>query len=151
MRGFQHCGLFPLANVVADNEFEKSKIFSENAQKETTNMQSDDSCVLRIVAQSPKKQSNPYHTRPHVACLSTKRKENLSAVQDSSPIAHSKSKTDAKACSSKKQKLNNFKNDCLCCVCSSKYSVSGCEWFQCVSCNEWACENCFGLNTCANC
>lgn len=166
VKGFRYCGLFPLSNVVADEEFVKSSIYSENVSEKEDTPKTEESVVLRVVANSPKKKSNAYHSKPHTARLSMK--ENPSDFKDSTSKAigkRVKRKSEDTPSSSKRihiefnkpvsskkrQVAPGFQEDSACCVCFSKYSVSWCEWYKCVNCAEWACENCFGLNTCANC
>ena len=65
VKRFQYCGSFPLANEVADGEFEKSRIYFSNAPEDAAKILSEESGVLQIIAQSPKKK----RTTPIIADL----------------------------------------------------------------------------------
>lgn len=41
--------------------------------------------------------------------------------------------------------------DYSCCVCGAVYRNSKENWFRCKKCECWACESCFGIDTCGNC
>jgi len=51
-------------------------------------------------------------------------------------------------CSSREAR---HRNNVLCLVCHSEWSHARGDWWQCVQCGGWACENCFGVDTCLNC
>jgi hypothetical protein len=52
---------------------------------------------------------------------------------------------------SRKKVNESSSNSTTCCVCDAQYIESTDDWFQCTACGNWACEDCFGTNTCANC
>jgi hypothetical protein len=42
-------------------------------------------------------------------------------------------------------------NSYSCCVCYSQWNDADSEWYRCTKCLNWACEECFAVDTCANC
>jgi hypothetical protein len=44
----------------------------------------------------------------------------------------------------------HYDND-ICCVCGCDYGSSLVDWYECVTCQRWCCEDCFASTTCKNC
>jgi hypothetical protein len=49
----------------------------------------------------------------------------------------------------RRESTKNQKNSC--CVCKVNWGMNNEDWFRCIRCEQWACESCFSVETCANC
>ena len=52
--------------------------------------------------------------------------------------------------SSSKSSVNNDRK-WTCNICHMDWNETQLDWFQCVACKMWACENCFGVTNCVKC
>jgi hypothetical protein len=79
---FAYCGLYPMKNPIKEKDFVKTYNFVKSSntlsspehahvEETTTNESSHFQTALRYIMPSPKKRTNPRHTRPHVALVTS--------------------------------------------------------------------------------
>ena len=59
---FAYCGLYPLRNTVKEHEYKKGEAFRNNEEFQQGDVKFP---LLRKIIPSPKKVSNPTHTKPY--------------------------------------------------------------------------------------
>ena len=147
LEAFDHCGLFPPHCPVKDNEYAKSKNYSATIQPRANASFDHESVALRELVPSPKKIRNPSHHKPHQPHVTSsefvkarKRKTGLLSDQSTSQAAPVNDTI-----------VSTIDRHRVCIVCGAQWGISHEDWFKCVKCSKWACENCFGTNKCSNC
>lgn len=161
---FNHCGLFPLRNYVKEHEYQKANIFKTASENNNFQQGHGDLSTLRSIVSSPRKKPNPTHIKPHsVHVTSPENRTNLKVktTKNKKKVVVSLSKiklhfpTDPMQPSTSKGICHvtsaSVESTEKCSVCGGNWTASTVDWYQCVSCNSWACKDCFGIDMCANC
>nr|XP_047146869.1 uncharacterized protein LOC124819373 [Hydra vulgaris] len=171
VNAFYHCSLHPLRNPVKDFEYKKAEVFN----KATIHQGDQNLSILRTIIPSPEKKRKPTHSKRHIALITSPGNvklikkppakkaaiKNVVSVKQKSKKDHDKSvKTKSKKTffsadsdhpNSSSFILKNNTDKDFCCVCAAVWAEASEDWLKCLNCNQWACEGCFGVDTCANC
>lgn len=175
-KGFQHCGLFPPNNVVKEEEYNKTIPFlpEQKDLPETRSQQS--SAVIKNVLPSPIKLASQAHKRAHVTMvcspenveakkmkamaikskvksLTTKggtKLQNTGPTKIKMPTWMNSSPSTSSATQATAKTAKNPNNKCH--ICFQPYgSNKMLDFFKCVLCQKWTCEDCFEIERCTNC
>ena len=175
---FMFCGLFPLnTRAVTPAEFSKSFSFQKESVEQSkrtktvaetsdlvpenlssaSDMLPSTSSSVRNAFESPQKASNATHTKKHTATGSQ-----LMKIREMKTM-----KVKLKFCDSLKSRSTKIKGRCEqsgtslkepsksdeCCVCAADFKDGEniLDWFHCVECFSWACENCISVTKCFHC
>jgi hypothetical protein len=174
VNGFQHCGLYPLKNTIEKHEYAKCSSFC-SVEKGIVESETNE---LQRILPLPQKKENPSHTKRHFChltkALPTNQFSNLRGNKKNSLRKKSRYINEQSTSASNKnavpvsKRMKNSKWSRIdeqptstarlakkdathCCVCGSSWSGATEDWLKCVDCGKWACETCYGVNTCANC
>lgn len=162
---FNHCGLYPVKNTVKDEEYKFSETFQTKNTERDYEIEDSHAQTLRNLMESPQKEPNAVHMKPHVAHISSP--ENVHALRQKDKLKGDKEKKKSNRLSKLRIRFSkpidtpgtsterHDREDSLavstCCVCMAVWSKSSEDWLRCIRCEGWACETCFGVKMCADC
>lgn len=190
VKGFQHCGIYPVKNVVHPSEYEMSKSF-ETAEPESTNkveLRSSQTATEKVIFRSPLKTASSAHKRPHTTHLTSQ--ENMTAkrkrmdernqtksklpvrIGDDSTRKHTRlptwmtenvselSSASIGPSTSAGVQVNagrptsitaRQKKASSCSSCGQAWKQNMLDFYKCIICAKWSCENCFEVERCFDC
>jgi len=174
IKGFQHCGIFPLKRVVSKSEFEISKSFtSDDDSLIKTQRRSSQKSLEKCIFPSPVKEASNAHKRFHTTHLTSP--ENIASKKmkkEKSTNKPASDKDDHRRTTRLPTWMNNpsstaidvpstsgiqmkpastSKNQSYCNSCGQMWLSSMLDFYKCVDCSKWYCEECFEVQRCMNC
>ena len=150
INAFNHCGLYPVRNPTSKQDFCLSRTFEQCSSNSKIRLTDEGACV-RAILPSPKKDANPRHLKGHIAHISSPEHHHEKKINAQSKVSSSAYRRTLCSSSSTRNNLKRQRNEHYCCVCEAQWTEAMGDWFLYRVCNKWACENCFGVETCANC
>ena len=177
IKGFQHCGIFPLKRVVSESEFEISKSFTSDDDSQTKiQRRSSQKSLEKCIFPSPVKKASSAHKRSHTTLLTSpeniaskkmkKEKSTRKPASDKERADHrrtmrlptwmnnpSSTAIDVPSTSGIQMKPfeSTSKKQSSCNSCGEMWLSSMLDFYKCVDCSKWYCEECFEVERCMNC